>query len=119
MDKRRYYVSLHSGEIMGELLQNPTDSSYEFEIEATDEEAQRLNNLLGNNAVEDMETFWDSHIPYLYYNQSRENEGYDRTFRQIYEEIYRLGTPATKRQMEQMGILEMGYDSQDPEGPIY
>ncbi|WP_146172108.1 hydrolase [Melghirimyces profundicolus] len=119
MSKRKYYVALHSGEIMGELLQNPTDSSYEFEIEATDEEARRLNRLLGNNAVEDMETFWDAHIPYLYHNQARENEGYDRTFRQIYEMVYRLGTPETKRQIEQLGLLDVGRDSRDPEGPIY
>lgn len=104
---------------MGEILQNPKDASYAFEIEATEDEVRELNLLMGNNAVEDMETFWDSHIPYLYYNQSKENQGYDRTYRQIYEKVYQLGTPETKGHIEQLGLLEMGRDSQDPEGPVY
>ncbi|MDR6226768.1 hydrolase [Desmospora profundinema] len=104
--RSKYYVSIHSGEIMGELLQDPDASSYEFEIEASEEEVQKLNNLIGNSSVEDMETFWDAHIPYLSPDENRENEGYDRTLRQLYEMVYQLGTPKTKREMEALGLLD-------------
>ncbi|PTM57917.1 hypothetical protein [Desmospora activa] len=106
--RNRYYVSIHSGETMGEVLQQPDDSSFQFEIEATQEELQQLNNLIGNNSVEDMETFWDSHIPFLAYNQNRENDGYDRTLQQVYQLVYQLGTPQTRKQLEAMGIWPGG-----------
>lgn len=107
-DRRKYYVAIHSGETMGEILQESDASSFQFEIEATDQELQQLNNLIGNNSVEDMETFWDSHIPFLSYNQNRENDGYDRTLQQLYNLVYRLGTDSTKRKMEEMGIWPGG-----------
>jgi hypothetical protein len=105
-ERKRYYVSIHSGETMGEILQEPTASPYEFVIDATDEEVQKLNNLMGNNAVEDMETFWDSHIPYLAPDENRENQGYDRTLQQLYNALYRLGTPSTRQQLKTLGLVQ-------------
>ncbi|MFD1425917.1 hydrolase [Kroppenstedtia sanguinis] len=119
MKKQKYYVALNSGEIMGEILQQPTDSSYAFEIEATESEVRQLNSLLGNLTTGDMGTFWNAHIPFLYYNESGKNEGYDQSYQQIYETLYQLGTPNTKKQIEQLGLLQMGQDSWDPEGPVY
>lgn len=117
--KKKYYVALNSGEIMGEILQQPTDSSYAFEIEATESEVRQLNSLLGSLTTGDMQTFWNAHIPFLYYNESGKNEGYDQTYNQIYEMVYQLGTPDTKKQIEQLGLLQMGQDSRDSEGPVY
>ncbi|OYD08623.1 hypothetical protein CHM34_07125 [Paludifilum halophilum] len=90
---------------MGEILQEKGTSPYGFQIEATDEEVRKLNRLLANNSTEDMETFWDAHTPFLQYNQNRENDGYDRTMQQIYRQIYRLGTPETRHQMEELGLI--------------
>ncbi|MFC4075876.1 hydrolase [Salinithrix halophila] len=105
MKKKTYYVAIHSGETFGEILQEKGASPYDFEIEATDEEVRSLNILLGNFAGEDAETFWDSHIPFQAYNERRENDGYDQTLEQVYQRIYELGTPETKQQMEEMGLL--------------
>ncbi|MDA8353049.1 MAG: hydrolase [Firmicutes bacterium] len=119
MEKRKYYVALHSGEIMGELLQSPTEAAYQFEIEATDEEARQLNRLLRADSAADTKTFWDAHIPFLYYNQYGTNEGVDQSNQAIYEMVYQLGTPKTKQQIEALGLLETQKDSDDPEGPVY
>ncbi|SDX24236.1 hypothetical protein SAMN05444487_112114 [Marininema mesophilum] len=110
MSKRSYYVAIHSGESAGALLQEKGSSRYDFEIEATEEEAQELSSLLSNQANKDLASFWSAHTPYLHDQPSHENGGYDETLTSIYEHIHRLGTPETKQQIESMNILKKNRD---------
>ena len=47
MEKKTYYVTIHSGGMTGEIREHidPNDSNYDFEITATPEEIHRLDSL--------------------------------------------------------------------------
>ncbi|HEX6923157.1 MAG TPA: hypothetical protein VF149_04970 [Bacillales bacterium] len=97
MEKQKYYVSVGSGEI----LSDPTVSSYQFEIEATPAEVARLNALFeranesANNGFFRIRDFeWSK------------NKDYDQTLSSIYQTIHDLGDNTAREHIESMNILQ-------------
>jgi hypothetical protein len=102
MERKTYYVAVGSGEIH----EDKTVASYEFEIEATEEEAEQLSELFETTNSASHHSFWRSHTPYVPYHHDAENDAYDEALKAVYKKIHELGKPATKNHIETMNILE-------------
>lgn len=101
--KKTYYVKVATGEVNRLPIE---DNSVEYEIYATYEEALELENLFheqnkaGSKAAEyHYAKPWDDK------EVDQELTDYDQEMVLIYEKIYQLGTPETRRQIEEIGIL--------------
>lgn len=107
MEKKTYYVTIHSGGMTGEVREQPdlNDSFYDFEISATPEEIQRLESLFEEAHREDAQTFVDAHIPLVPRDNFGNSEAFDQKLKRVYQMIYDLATPETKRKMEQTGVV--------------
>ncbi|WP_248928683.1 hypothetical protein [Paenibacillus hamazuiensis] len=102
MEKKTYYVSVQAGTV----LDDKQAASFEFEILATPEEVDKLAEMFDDTTNVDNHSFWRAHNPTIPYHDDAENDGYDDGLRQIYETIYELGTPETKRHIEDMHLLQ-------------
>lgn len=102
MEKKTYYVSVQAGTVVTSI----DDSSFEFVIQATDKEIQKLEELF--EALDDAEdeTFTRGMIPAIPYHQDEENDTYDASLRRVYELIHQLGNEQTRRTIEGMGVLK-------------
>jgi rubrerythrin len=102
MEKKTYYVTVQSGEIMDD----PTAFNYDFVIEASEEEYDQLKELFEDTADAEEATYTHSFSVSLstYYNE--ENTTYDNSLREIYKKLHELGTIETKRHIETMNILD-------------
>lgn len=96
MDKQKYYVSVGSGEI----LNDPTSSSYQFEIEATEADVIRLGRLFDQASSASGEGFL--HIRAI---EKEKNQPHDEAMSSIYQTLYDLGDDSTKQHIESMSIL--------------
>ena len=94
-EKTKYYVSVQSKS----LLREQGLAAYEWEIEATDEEAATLGQLFERLDESEHATYFRGMTPGLPYHWDRENDAYDGTLRKIYAMIHELGTPDTKSQI--------------------
>ncbi len=102
MDKRTYYVSVQAESVM----EQQSDSAYEFEILASEEDVASLQGMFEALDDLDRESALRSHIPYVQYHDDAENDRYDDQLKAIYRKIHELGTPETKKHIESMGILQ-------------
>lgn len=100
MNKKKYYISVQSRNIM----ENQGDAAYELEIEATSEEIEELNLIFKYLEDFDVETYYRAHYPIPYHYDS-ENDGYDYYLKETYRILYRLGTKETKDHVTSMNIL--------------
>jgi hypothetical protein len=107
MEKKTYYVTIHSGGMTGEIKEHVdlNDSNYDFEIMATPEEIHRLESLFEQAHKEDSQTFLDAHIPWIAHDKFGNSDAFDQKLKRIYQTIYELGTPETKQKMEQTGVV--------------
>src|SRR5690606_9531278 len=107
MEKKTYYVTIHSGGMIGEIKEHVdlNDSYYDFEIMATPEEIRRLKSLFEEAHNEDVQSFVDAHIPLVSHDEFGNSEAFDQKLKRIYQTIYELGTPETKQKMEQTGVV--------------
>jgi hypothetical protein len=109
VEKQRYYVYMATNEI----LPQPGDSDRYFEIDATDEEMAGLQDLFDRMDDEEQHSLVRASTPYERFDtlqsgdQDERNEPFDRRMRDIYWKIYDLGTPETRSQIEEMGILKL------------
>jgi putative cell wall-binding protein len=103
MDKSKYYVSVQAGTI----LPDKGAAAYEFEIEASHEEINKLRELMDEQTDADNAAYWRAHVPVIPYHYDSENDIYDEYLRNIYQKIYELGTEETKRQMEESNLLAL------------
>lgn len=99
--KSRYYVSVQNRKV----LQRRGDDTYEFEIEATRDEVDRLQEMFNDLADADDASFFRAHAPAVQYHEDRPNDVYDAVLRDIYRTIRRLGTEETRRHIDAMGLL--------------
>lgn len=99
--KKTYYITLGTGEI----TQSRTDSSWNFKIEATDDEIIALREHFDQNYSTEWQNFFRAHTPYVQYHHDRENDAYDETTKKIYGMIYDLGDEEARKHIESMGIL--------------
>ena len=100
MEKRKYYVKVGSGEV----LPDKTLSEWEFEIDATPQEARQLEGLFDMTDNESFTNFFKAHVPLREYYEE-ENIPYDKKLQQVYQLLYDLGTEETKEHIRSMGIL--------------
>lgn len=99
--KKTYYVSVQADTV----LPNKGEAAFEFEIEATDEEVIKLQELFENKIDSADSTFVKAHLLTIPYHFDVENDQYDADLLQIYQFIHELGTPETKEHISRMGIL--------------
>jgi hypothetical protein len=103
MDKKKvYYVEVATGEIS----QSATSSSWNFRIEATDDEIIKLREYFDQNYSTEVQNFLRAHIPYVEYHHDSGNDAYDKALKEIYGMLYELGDEEAKSHIESMGILK-------------
>lgn len=101
MDKKTYYISVQAGSI----LENKGDAVFEFEIQATEEEISRLQELFDGKEEADNYAYGRSYVPWMEYHNDRPNDVYDFYLKEVYGLIHSLGTSDTKRHIESMNVL--------------
>ncbi|WP_010174432.1 hypothetical protein [Bacillus coahuilensis] len=94
--KRTYYVGIASGEIST----SSTDSPWDFQIEATNDEIVKLREVFDQNYSTDWQAFFRAHVPYLQYHYDRPNDAYDKNLQLSYKLIHELGNEETKAHIE-------------------
>ena len=101
MDRRRYYVSVHSKSIM----ENQGDGAYEFEVEATPEELDELRDLFADLEIDENKTAFRGALqPAKPYHLDGENDAYDDDLNEIYNLLLRIGTEETVRHLNGMRL---------------
>ncbi|RBW68986.1 hypothetical protein [Bacillus taeanensis] len=100
MEKKRYYVRVGSGEI----LEDQHASPYEFEIDATEEEAAQLAELFDKASAENMSDWYKVTHPIS--GKDVESKHYDQTLQEVYRFIRDHGTEKTRNHIESMKIIE-------------
>ncbi|WP_230497219.1 hydrolase [Pseudoneobacillus rhizosphaerae] len=99
--KKTYYVAVGTGEIS----QSATSSSWNYKIEANDDEIIKLREYFDQNYSTEWQNFFRAHIPFVEYHHDRENDAYDRTMKEVYSMIHELGDEEARSHIESMGIL--------------
>jgi NhaP-type Na+/H+ and K+/H+ antiporter len=101
MDKKTYYVTVQTGEI----LDDPTAFSYDFVIYANEQELHQLQELFENTQDAEHMTYWRTWIPSPVNQYDEENAIYDENLREIYKKLHTLGSTETKQHIETMNVL--------------
>lgn len=101
MEKKTYYISVASGEVL-----EPEDmtGNFEFEILASEEDIDQLEELFEESAEAQDDTAARAIIP-SENHFDKENDTADHNMTEIYRKLYELGTPATKSHIESMNVL--------------
>lgn len=100
--KKTYYINIGTGEIS----QSATSSTWNYKIEANEEEIIVLREYFDQNYSTEWQNFFRAHIPFVEYHYDRENDAYDKTMKEVYRMIYDLGDSDAKTHIESMGILK-------------
>lgn len=106
MDKKKYYVSIHSGPDTGEIRNYKGDSTFDFEIEATDAEVERIQELFEETQDAAHDSFATVHFPFTPNHEDKANSEYDHALFEIYRMLHDLGNDETRKHIESMGILK-------------
>lgn len=101
MEKSTYYVSVQAGTI----LQDQGAAAYEFEIEATSKEVDKLQELMEMMRDAEGDTFARAPIPGIPYHLDEANDIYDHSLKDIYKAVYELGTEETRQHIKGIGII--------------
>lgn len=104
LDKKTYYVNVGTGEV----LEDSTALNYEFEISATEEEFDQLQELFEETDNTSQASYATSWLPWSVYYSNETNQAYDYYLTEIYRTLHRLGNEQTKRHIESMNILQNG-----------
>jgi hypothetical protein len=100
--KKTYYINIGTGEIS----QSATSSTWNYKIEANDEEITVLREYFDQNYSTEWQNFFRAHVPFVEYHYDRENDAYDKTMKEVYRMVYELGDNEAKTHIESMGILK-------------
>lgn len=101
MDKQTYYVNFQTLEVSS-LEAKKTHS---LEIHATSLEKQELELTLEGMKTDDFMTFLRSVVPIKLYHEAEHNKHFMKSYEHALEKVYELGTDATKKFIEETGIL--------------
>jgi hypothetical protein len=101
--KKTYYVAVSPGEIL--QPQHSETGNFEFEIRATEEELDQLQEWFEELQEADDDTAARAHIPFREYHNDKENDAADYYLAQVYRKLHELGTPETKAHIQSMNIL--------------
>lgn len=102
MEKKKYYVSLATGEVS----QIPYQNNDDFIIYATDEEVRQLRNKFDSMDDANLRSFVRAHIPIVPYHHDQSNDDYDSAMYEALQMIYKLGDDETKENIHSMGVLD-------------
>ncbi|MDA3129896.1 hypothetical protein ACFPTR_01245 [Aliibacillus thermotolerans] len=107
MKKQKYYVNLHPLSMDAiSTVKIPDPALIQYEIEATPEERDQLEFVLAETQKHDMELrnlFSFRHYDDVIADEDR-NE-FQSGLNQVFDMIYELGTPETKQQLREIGLL--------------
>lgn len=98
--KKKYLVAPQ----LREVMEHTDDTAFEFEIEASPEQATQLQELLDRMEKEDFQMFVDGHI-WPFSRTEHNNAEYEDALQEVYRKIYAWGTPQTKQQLEQLHLF--------------
>lgn len=101
MEKKRYYVTVETGEI----LEDQTASTYQFVIEADDQERRQLEELFELARDTEMNTMLRAATPAMAYHDDPENHAYDDALMDIYKKLHQFGNEETRQHIETMNVL--------------
>ena len=101
MNKERYYVS-----VVSRTIEKQRPVAEYMEIEATPEELDRLKKLFIRKEDDDDISHFKAAIPYKSNDHERTAVDYSDDIRDIYTFLYQIGTPETKRYIEESDLLE-------------
>lgn len=106
MEKKHYFVSVQARSI----LEGQGDAAYEFEIEASEEDIDRLKAMFDEIEAFEQDGWFRSHVPFVPYHNDQANDGYDYYLKEVYRLLYETGTEETKRHLATMmdGFATMG-----------
>ncbi|GIP49496.1 hypothetical protein IM700_016915 [Paenibacillus sp. DXFW5] len=100
MEKRPFFVSVQGRS----LLEDPGAAAYEWEVQATRQEADTLSHMLEQLGEKEESGFLAFTYPWPDTPEGEVNRSYDSLLNALYREIYRLGTAETRAQMERSGF---------------
>lgn len=100
MDKRKYYVSVHGRSV----LTDRGATTYEWEIEATEEQAQYIRGLMGLVKEKEEDAFLGFVFPWPNTPERVVNLTYQNALDDVYQIIYELGSTDTRKQMKDSGV---------------
>ncbi len=86
------------------LLEDPGAAAYEWEVQATRQEADTLSHMLEQLGEKEESGFLAFTYPWPDTPEGDVNRSYDSHLNALYREIYRLGTVKTRAQMERSGF---------------
>jgi hypothetical protein len=92
VEKKVFYVSVHGRSV----LDDQGASSYEWEVNATPEEANNLLHMLRRIGEKEESSFLAFTYPWPDTPEGEVNAGYQSHLDALYSEIYRLGTEETR-----------------------
>jgi hypothetical protein len=104
MDKQTYYVTV-DGTIHTE--KKVDDAPYDFEIQATEEEINNLQDLFQRTYNNEWDTYVQSHLPFRTEERQKESLDVDQNIKEIYTAIYQMGSEETKRSIKSLGIIDL------------
>lgn len=102
MEKKKYYVSVASGEISQVQFGNNDD----FTIYATDSEVRDLRSKMDVMHHAEIKSFWRAHVPIMPYHHDQANDQYNSGIKEAFQLIYHLGDDQTKSNLKNMGVLD-------------
>lgn len=100
MDKKTYYISVGSGDI----VRQEDATNFEFEIHATEDELNKLEELFEEKEEAENGSARRALTPFYEYHNDGENDAYDASLSDIYALIHKLGTPETRAHIESMNL---------------
>ncbi|MFD2612253.1 hypothetical protein [Paenibacillus gansuensis] len=103
MQKETYYISVAEGILRKETY----GENYEFEIQATEQEAEALMEQLDMLQTDDEKSHFKAMVPYKSNETDSVNQEFKQDMKDVYRTIYELGTPETKQHIERMNIVQV------------
>ncbi|XEC96907.1 hypothetical protein AB6A23_10425 [Paenibacillus tarimensis] len=100
MNKRKYFVSVQSRSVLTEQGQ----AAYELEIEATEEEVEKLQYLFQMLEEAEQSSSFRAITPGIPYHCDAENDNYDNALKACYDLVQKLGTEETVAHLS--GIID-------------
>lgn len=106
LEKNTYLVSVSnlSVERIGSRA-GRRDTEFEFTIEATEQEAGQLSQLMETQQADDFSTLVRTPIPYKSADHDEATKDYNEQLLRVYSYLYELGTPETRDHIERTGLL--------------
>ncbi|TMW73395.1 hypothetical protein [Alteribacter natronophilus] len=107
--KKKYYIQLNpiSMDFISDVSIADGSNGYEYEIEATEEEITELQDALQHAQAHDSDE--QSLLSFHHYQDEfadHDRREYRDELTDIFRKLYQLGTPKTKKAIEEIGALD-------------